>query len=99
MRTQFFAAITLTTLFASCAYPAPRPTDNAEAVRIVVLRGRIVCLAELLHERFDAALPTNHEHLWALQADGGRVYTLLRGHFSEAIWRDERIRARELELK
>ena len=66
---------------------------------MVTLRGRVVCLAELLHDRHGALLPTSHDHLWAFQADDGRVYTLLRTHFSEAIWLDERIRARQLELK
>ena len=66
---------------------------------MAVLRGRVVCLAEHLHREHAAALPTNHEHLWTLQASDGRLYTLLRNHFSEAIWLDERIRARELEVK
>ena len=99
MRPRSLAALVLMALFASCAAPGPRSADQTEAVRTVILRGRVVCLAEQLHERFAAALPTNHDHLWALQANDGRTYTLLRSHFSEAIWLDERIRARELELK
>ncbi len=99
MRTRSFVALVLTVFLPSCASPGPRSKDRAEAVRTVILRGRVVCLAERLHDRHGAALPTNHDHLWALQANDGRVYTLLRGRFSEAIWMDERIRARELELK
>ena len=99
MRPSSFAALVLTALLASCAAPGPHSADQPGAVRAVLLRGRVVCLAEQLHQRFGAALPTNHEHLWALQANDGRTYTLLRSHFSEAIWLDERVRARELELK
>jgi|GEM_PF-3202847 len=89
----------LATLLASCAAPVERVADRAEEVRTVILRGRVICLAEELHQRYGAELPTNHEHVWALQASNGRGYTLLRSHFSEAIWLDERVRARELELK
>lgn len=99
MRPCTLAALLLMALLASCAAPEPRSADRAEVVQTVVLCGRVVCLAELVHKQHDAALPTNHEHLWALQAGDGRVYTLLRTHFSEAIWLDERVRARELELK
>lgn len=99
MRPRFVAALVLTALLASCAAPGRRSTERVEAVRMVTLRGHIVCLAEQLHDRHGAALPTNHDHLWALQANDGLLYTLLRGRFAEAIWLDERIRARELELK
>jgi hypothetical protein len=99
MRPLAVAALLLTALLASCAAPGPRSVDRAEAVQTVILRGRVVCLAEELHRQQGAELPTNHEHLWTLQASDGRTYTLLRSHFSEAIWLDERIRARELELK
>jgi len=71
--------------------------DNV--VRTVILRGHVVCAAEELHRAHDAALPTRHEHLWALRAADGLAYTLLRSRFSESIWLDERIRARELEVK
>ncbi len=99
MRTRSFVALVLTALLSSCAAPGPRSADRAEAIRLVILRGHVVCLAEQLHQQHGAALPTNHDHLWALQANDGRVYTLLRVRFSEAIWMDGRIRARELELK
>lgn len=99
MSPRSFTALVLTAILASCAAPGPRSTNRGEDVRMVTLRGRVVCLAELLHDRHGALLPTNHDHLWAFQAEDGRVYTLLRTHFSEAIWMDERIRARQLELK
>jgi len=99
MRLFDLAGLALTALLVSCAAPRRVSADRAGEVRTVILRGRIVCLAEELHRQHGAALPTNHDHVWALQASDGRTYTLLRGHFSEAIWMDERIRARELELK
>lgn len=43
-----------------------------------------------------AELPTRHEHLWGFKSTEGSYYTLLRGRFSEAIWLDERVRAKEL---
>ena len=99
MRLRSLTALVLPVLLASCASPSGRSVDRAEAIQTVTLRGRVICLAEELHRRHGAELPTNHEHLWALQTSDGRTYTLLRSHFSEAIWLDERIRARELELK
>ena len=99
MHARTFAPLFLAAILVSCAAPDRATADRAEEVRTVTLRGRVVCLAEELHTRHGAALPTNHEHVWALRAGDGRLYTLLRTHFAEAIWLDERIRTRELELK
>ena len=44
----------------------------------------------------DKALPSAHEHVWGFKAADGKLFTLRRGRFSEAIWLDKRIRAREL---
>jgi hypothetical protein len=70
-----------------------------EPVRELQLRGRVVCLAEEMHGRHGAALPTNHGHLWGFRAEDGQAYTLLRGKFSEAIFLDDRLREKELSLK
>lgn len=78
------------------ADPSAKPPG---AVRIVELRGSVVCLAEEMHRRHNAELPTNHEHLWGLRTQEGKTYTLLRGKFSEAIFVDERIRQKELLVK
>ena len=80
---------------------ADQSTKPAGAVRVIVieLRGRVVCIAEEMHRRHGAPLPTNHEHLWGLKARDGKIYTLLRGKFSEAIFVDERIRQKELLVK
>ena len=78
---------------------ADQPAKVGEGVRIVELRGRVVCLAEEMHRQHGAELPTKHEHLWALKADDGKYYTIMPGKFSEAIFVDERIRQKELVVK
>jgi hypothetical protein len=78
---------------------APPAIRTNEVVRTVDLRGRVVCLAEEMHRKHEAGLPTRHEHIWGFKADDGRLYTLLRGRFSDAIWIDERLRAKELLVK
>ena len=93
----FVAALLLSLHYAADA--ADQPVKTAGAVRTVELRGRVVCLAEEMHRQHGAELPTKHEHLWALKADDGKCYPILRGKFSEAIFADERIRQKELVLK
>src|ERR1043165_9290232 len=58
----------------------------SEQVRELPLRGRVVCLPELMHQKHDGPLPTNHEHIWGFQTETEVLYTLLRGKFSEAIF-------------
>jgi hypothetical protein len=77
----------------------PVTTGEREPPREVQVRGRVVCIPEELHRRFGAELPTKHEHLWGLRTAEGTLYTLLRGKYSEAIFIDERVRAKELLLK
>ena len=43
-------------------------------------------------------LPARHEHIWSFRTEEGQYYTLLRTKLSEAIFLDERIRAKELLL-
>jgi hypothetical protein len=52
-----------------------------------------------MQREYKAELPARHEHLWGFRSSAGSSYTLLRGRFSEAIWVDERVRAKELLLK
>jgi len=68
-------------------------------VRVAELRGRVVCLAEEMHRRHEALLPTEHEHLWGFKTQDGTCYTLLRSKFSEALFLDERLRQKDLLLK
>ena len=78
---------------------ADPPAKTNETVRTLELRGRVVCLAQEMHRRHRAELPSNHEHLWSFNAGDGKTYTLLRAKFSEAIFVDERIRQKELVVK
>src|SRR6266496_3318288 len=66
---------------------------------IVEIRGRVVCLAEEMHQRYEAALPTGHEHLYGFKTQDRKYYTLLRTKFSEALFADPRFREKELLLK
>ena len=70
-----------------------------DTARTLQVGGRVICLAEEMHQAHGAVLPTNHEHLWGFKAQDGTRYTLLRSKFSEAIFLDERLRARELAIK
>lgn len=63
------------------------------------LRGKVVCLPEELHRLYGTELPTAHEHVWGFKTDEGELYTLLRTHYSEALFLDETLREKELILK
>jgi len=65
----------------------------------VELRGRIVCLAEAMHELYHTDLAPNHDHLWGLKTTDGIFYTLLRTGLSEALFVDEHVRQKDLVLK
>ena len=68
-------------------------------VQEVQLQGRVVCLAEEMHRQHGTELPTRHQHIWTLKTTNGLYYTLLEGKFSQAIFQDERVRAKELRVK
>jgi|SRR5882672_8772422 len=86
-------------VFSHFAEGADQPAKTNETARNVELRGRVVCLAEEMHRQHGAELPTKHEHQWGLKTGDGICYTFLRGKFSEAIFVDERIRQKELQVK
>src|SRR5262249_16045671 len=52
-----------------------------------------------MHRAHGAELRANHEHLWGLKTGDGSCYTLLPGKYSETIFVDERVRAKELRVK
>ena len=62
-------------------------------------RGRIVNVMQGQRRTNDASTAATSGLLWGFKTKEGRTYVLQRGKFSEAIWLDERIRARELELR
>ena len=62
-------------------------------------RGRIVNVMQGQRRTNDASTAATSGLLWGFKTKEGRTYVLQRGKFSEAIWLDERVRQRELELK
>ena len=76
-----------------------RPPARAEAISSVRLRGRVVCIAEEMNRRHATELPTGHAHVWGFLTADGKLFTLLETKFSEAIFKDQRVRAKELILK
>src|SRR5262245_1243755 len=77
--------------------PAIGATNEVRPDTILVeIRGRVVCLAEEMHQRHEAALPTGHQHLYGFKTQEGKYYTLLRTKFSEALFSDPRFREKEL---
>ncbi len=65
----------------------------------LLARGRIVNVVEGQRQTNDPAPVVTSGLLWGFKTKEGRTYILQRGKFSEAIWLDERIRNRELELR
>ena len=62
----------------------------------IELRGKIVCLAEEMHTRYNAELFGNHEHLYGIKTEDSEYYTLLRTALSEALFVDNRLHEKEL---
>jgi len=77
----------------------PGDAKNKTALQEVDLRGKIVCLPEVMHELYGIDLPTNHEHIWGFRTVDGTFYTLLRTKLSEALFVDAQVRKKELILK
>ena len=87
--------------FEPVSFPADALSEStAKRVEVqkVKLRGRIVCLVEELHAKHDVELPSDHQHLWALKSQDGKLFTILRGRFSDAIFMDPQVRSKELIL-
>lgn len=72
--------------------------DKGKA-RSVQLRGKLVCLAEEMHRVHQADLPSQHQHIPGFRTEQGEYYTLLRTKLSEALFRDPRLKKRDLLLK
>ena len=70
-----------------------------QPVKEIQLEGKVVCLAEELHDRFGAQLPADHPHIYGFRTADGTLYTLLRTKLSEGLFTDERLRQKTLNLK
>jgi hypothetical protein len=101
-RCGYNAAVTawvLCWMTAAGAEPAAKePAPPGEPVAVEV-RGRLVCLAEALHERFGTELPTGHAHVPGFVTRDRRYYTLLRTSLSESLFADPALNNRELLVK
>jgi len=70
----------------------------------IVERGRLVCLAEEMKEKWKAEVPPVHDHILGYRTEPAEAskpasyYTLLRTPLSEALFYDDRFRNRPLEL-
>jgi hypothetical protein len=73
-----------------------RPEEEGQEIE---LRGKVVCLAEVVQHRYGTEIPIEHAHIWGFQASDGALYTLIPGKYSEALFVDERVRKKELLLK
>jgi len=88
--------------FALLLLAVPSRAGDAEAASAVPeseVRGRVICLAEAMHERFGADLPTEHDHVWGVATEDGQHFLLLRTRLSVALFSDARLRQRPLLLK
>jgi hypothetical protein len=81
------------------AEAAASSTAAAPAAHAVELRGRVICLPEAMHALYGTELPAGHAHVYGFHASDGAFYTLLRTRWSEALFLDARLRAKDLLLK
>lgn len=84
---------------------APSGGASEPRPKTVELRGRLVCLPEEMARRFKATVQPVHQHVLGLRVDGEskstshsttRYYTILRTHFSKALFEDPRYRKHTL---
>lgn len=77
---------------------SPAPPRRSGFVE-VELQGKVVCLPEVLHQRYQTELSAEHVHILGFATRDGALYTLLRTRYSEALFIDPQLRERELLLK
>ena len=70
--------------------------DRVGTAKEIRIQGRLVCLAEAMHDLYRADLPTNHQHLYGFKTADGTFYTLLRTNLSEALFVDKRLHQKTL---
>lgn len=86
-----FVVLVLLMIGAKLPTEKPQPKD-------VKLRGKIVCLAEEMHTHYKVERFGSHEHLYGVKTEDGEYYTLLRTSLSEALFIDERLHEKDLEI-
>lgn len=86
-----FVVLVLLMIGAKPPTEKPQPKD-------VKLRGKIVCLAEEMHTHYKVERFGSREHLYGVKTEDGEYYTLLRTSLSEALFIDERLHEKDLEI-
>ncbi len=71
----------------------------SNATELIELQGHVVCLPEAMHDLHQTELPTDHQHVYGFETTTHRFYLLLQTHMSEALFKDARVRSKELLLK
>lgn len=79
--------------------PSAAERQNPEPAQAVEVRGRVVCLAEEMHQLYEVELPTGHPHVYGFKTQDGKYFTLLRTKYSEALFVDAQVQKKELILK
>lgn len=88
-------------LSAGSGFSAAGKQDPAlpSAAQELEVRGRMVCLAEEMNKAYQTDLPTNHQHLYGVKSNDGKLYVLLRTKTSEALFVDLRLHQKELIIR
>ena len=95
-RFNWFSSIFLIlTLFLSGA----KTTNEGLKPKEVELHGKVVCLAEAMHEKYKVELSTEHEHLYGVKTNDDKYFTLLRTSLSEALFVDKQLQEKDLIFK
>src|SRR3989442_12785485 len=76
----------------------PAQTQNRSANQTVRLRGRIVDPNEERHRPGGTGSAANHDPVWALKTQDGKLHRIVRTRSSEAIFLDDQLRRKELML-
>ncbi len=93
-RRQFLEA-----LLALPAIPLLAQAQEAEQpFKPVVLRGRVVNLADVMQQKYQATLDPQHAVIYCLKTAEGKFFPFLPTDLSAAIYDDERFRQRELQV-
>lgn len=78
------------------AQEKPKAAGGSQSVR---LRGRVLCLAEEFQRLYQTMPDCEHRgHSYGLKTDDGKLYSFLPTDSAAAIYDDQRIRERELQV-
>jgi hypothetical protein len=89
----------LETLLALPALPLlVQAQEAALPFKPVVLRGRVVNLADVMQQKYQATLDAQRAVIYCLKTAEGKFYPFLPADLAAAIYEDERFRQRELQV-